>query len=320
MTRLIVTQGDPAGVGPELLLRLVSEGLLQNHDRVVAGAGPLRKLAATLDQPWAEGAFAKLEPLLDRPSGDEAPESLGQVAALERAVDLVLAAEPGSCGLVTAPIDKAVARAEGLRHPGHTEYLAARARSDDFAMLMAGATIRVALATIHMPVREVPARLDEAAILRAGRLLAHSLVRDFGVERPRLGVLGLNPHAGERGLLGDEEGKVIEPALAALRAWASEAGLPVEFVGPLPADTAFHHHRVGELDGIVAMYHDQGLGPFKVVHFYDGVNVTLGLPFVRTSPDHGTAKDIAGRGIAKPDSMRAAVELARSMLQRRGHG
>lgn len=325
MTRLIVTQGDPDGVGPELLLRLASEGLFQGPDRVVAGVEGLRELAAGLDREtgegWASRGLAVLEPLLDRGSGagEGAPARLGQVAALERAVDLVLAA-PDSCALVTAPIDKAAAEAEGLAYPGHTEYLAARAGSEDFAMLMAGASVRVALATIHLPLREVPARLDEAAIVRAASLLARSLIRDFGVAAPRVGVLGLNPHAGERGLLGDEEIRIIAPALDALRRWAAREQLEVEFSGPLPADTAFHHHRAGELDGLVAMYHDQGLGPFKLAHFYDGVNVTLGLPFVRTSPDHGTAKDIAGRGVARVDSMRAAVELARAMLRGRGRG
>ncbi|PRP92121.1 4-hydroxythreonine-4-phosphate dehydrogenase 2 [Enhygromyxa salina] len=323
MTRLVITQGDPAGVGPELLLRMADEGLLRGEDRVVAGRAQLRELVATLDTRWAAAGFARLEPLLDpgveRGAGGRADAPLGQFAALERGVDLVLA-EPDPArrpALVTAPIDKAVAAAEGLRHPGHTEYLAERAKVADFAMLMAGPTIRVALATIHLPLREVPARLDAAAIVRAGSLLARALVEDFALARPRVGILGLNPHAGERGLLGDEEQRIVEPAIAALREWADAAKLPASFIGPLPADTAFHRHRVGDLDGLVAMYHDQGLGPFKLAHFHDGVNVTLGLPFVRTSPDHGTAKDIAGRGVADTTSMRAAIELARAMAQAR---
>jgi 4-hydroxythreonine-4-phosphate dehydrogenase len=313
VTPVVITQGDPDGVGLELLLRVAHDGLLGDADQVVADRVRLRRLAAELAAPWAQAGLARIEPLLD-PLGCAGP--LGQFAALERGVDLVLdpaAADLGRTALVTAPIDKAVASREGLRHPGHTEYLAARAGVDEFAMLMAGPTIRVVLATIHIPLREVPERLDEAAIIRAGRLLARSLVADFGIARPRVGVLGLNPHAGEAGLLGDEEQRVIGPALARLRAAQPETA----WLGPLPADTAFHQHRVGQLDGLVAMYHDQGLGPFKLAHFYDGVNVTLGLPFVRTSPDHGTAKDIAGRGIADPASLSAALSLARSMAAKR---
>jgi 4-hydroxythreonine-4-phosphate dehydrogenase len=318
VTQLVITSGDPAGIGPELLLRVAAAGLLHDEDRVVAGAGHLRELSAKLDCEWAAAGLEQLLPRLEPGLDDR----LGQYAALVRGVDLVLA-EPNSAhppALVTAPIDKAVAAREGLRHPGHTEYLAERAAVADFAMLMAGSTIKVALATIHLPLRDVAERLDVAAIVRAGSLLAGSLARDFGVERPRVGVLGLNPHAGERGLLGDEEQRVITPAIERLREWASASGLAASFHGPLPADTAFHHHVVGQLDGLVAMYHDQGLGPFKLAHFDDGVNVTLGLPFVRTSPDHGTAKDIAGRGVATPKSMIAAIELARAMLRGRSRG
>jgi 4-hydroxythreonine-4-phosphate dehydrogenase len=318
VTQLVITSGDPAGIGPELLLRVAAAGVLHSEDRVVVGAGHLRELAATLGSEWATAGLEQLLPRLVPGLDDH----LGQYAALERGVDLVLG-EPTLArrpALVTAPIDKAVASREGLRHPGHTEYLAERAGVVDFAMLMAGSTIKVALATIHLPLREVADRLDVAAIVRAGSLLARSLADDFGVSRPRVGVLGLNPHAGERGLLGDEEQRLITPAIARLHEWAIASGLDASFHGPLPADTAFHHHVVGQLDGLVAMYHDQGLGPFKLAHFHDGVNVTLGLPFVRTSPDHGTAKDIAGRGVANPTSMIAAMTLAREMLRGRRRG
>jgi 4-hydroxythreonine-4-phosphate dehydrogenase len=314
VTQLVITSGDPAGIGPELLLRVAAAGLLHSDDRVVAGVGHLRELAATLEQEWAAVGLQQLLPLLDPGLDDR----LGQYAALQRGVDLVLAERDPARrpALVTAPIDKSVAIGEGLRHPGHTEYLAERAGVVDFAMLMAGSTIKVTLATIHLPLRDVAARLDVEAIVRAGSLLARSLVEDFGVERPRVGVLGLNPHAGERGMIGDEEQRVIGPAISRLQASFPDAS----FRGPLPADTAFHYHVVGELDGLVAMYHDQGLGPFKLAHFHDGVNVTLGLPFVRTSPDHGTAKDIFGRGIALPTSMIASINLARQMLRGRRRG
>jgi 4-hydroxythreonine-4-phosphate dehydrogenase len=305
VTHLVLTQGDPEGIGPELLLRVAAAGLLDEHDVVVAGRDHLHALARALDHEWATRGLARLEPCL------RGAPRLGQFAALELGVDLVLASP--AAALVTAPIDKARASAEGLRHPGHTEYLAERAATDDFAMLMAGPILRVVLATIHVPLRRVAERLDAAAIVKAGRLLANALLHDYQIARPRVGVLGLNPHAGEQGLLGDEEQTIIADALVQLRGWASDAAPSVSFAGPLPADAGFPRHRAGELDGLVAMYHDQGLGPFKLLHFQDGANVTLGLPFVRTSPDHGTARDIAGKGIADPSSMIAAIELARRL-------
>ncbi len=304
-SRLVVTQGDPAGIGPELLLRLGAADLLRAGDIVVADPAPLRQLATTLGD-WAVRGLTALEPLLDR----SLASPFGQVSALTRGVDLVLA-DPRRRALVTAPIDKARCRDEGFEFPGHTEYLAARAGVDDFAMLMVGPRLRVVLATIHLPLREVPERLTVMAIVRAGRLLAGAL-RSWIRDRPAvIGVLGLNPHAGERGLLGAEETTIVEPAVATLTRWAAERELPVVFRGPLPADTAFPAHAEGRFDGLVAMYHDQGLAPFKLMHMHDGVNMTLGLPFVRTSPDHGTARDIAGRGLADPSSMFAAVALAR---------
>ena len=307
-SHLVVTQGDPAGIGPELLLRLGAADLLRAGDVVVADPAPLRRLADDLGD-WAMRGLAALEPLLDPPP--QFPNSpFGQVSALVRGVDLVLA-DPSRRALVTAPIDKARCRDEGFEFPGHTEYLAARAGVEDFAMLMAGPRLRVVLATIHLPLREVPDRLTIAGIVRAGRLLARALPRWVRGRPAVIGVLGLNPHAGERGMLGDEEVTKVGPAVEALRQWAAEHEVPVVFRGPLPADTAFPAHADGPLDGGVAMYHDQGLGPFKLLHMRDGVNMTLGLPFVRTSPDHGTARDIAGRGIADPSSMFAAVALAR---------
>ena len=315
---LVLTQGDPAGIGPELLLRVAAAGLLLPGDIVVADPAPLAELARRLGD-WAERGLEALGPALER------AHAHGQVSALVRGVDLVLA-DPRGRALVTAPIDKAGCRDEGFAFPGHTEYLAARAGVDDFAMLMVGPRLRVVLATIHLPLREVPRVLERDGIdriVRAGRLLAramtdasHTQLRRWCAHtrpdpRPVIGVLGLNPHAGERGLLGDEERTIVAPAVAALTDWAAERDVPVIFRGPLPADTAFAAHADGQLDGVVAMYHDQGLGPFKLMHMRDGVNMTLGLPFIRTSPDHGTARDIAGRGVADPSSMFAAVALAR---------
>jgi len=304
---LVLTQGDPEGIGPELLIRLADAGLLGPGDLVVAGAAHLERLCARLAVPWAERGLCALRHHLV----PGLPAELTQVQALERGVDLVLEADPARA-LVTAPIDKARCRAEGFLYPGHTEYLAARAGVEDFAMLMAGDRLRVVLATIHLPLREVPRALTPAAIVRAARLLALGLRRCFAIAAPKIGVLGLNPHAGERGLLGDEESTVITPAIDQLRAWAVEAHEPCTFEGPLAADTAFPWHASGRYHGLVAMYHDQGLAPFKLLHMHDGVNMTLGLPFVRTSPDHGTARDIAGRGLADPSSFFAAVAYARA--------
>lgn len=305
MTPLVLTQGDPGGIGPELLLRVAAEDLLRDGDRVFADPRVLAELAARLgpDRPWAARGWATLARHLDR----AAAPGMGQYAALVAATEAALAsvARDEPVAMVTAPIDKARAQDEGLVHPGHTEFLAAAAGVEDFAMLMWGPILRVALATIHLPLVEVPRRLGVAEIVRVGRLLADALPH-FGDNR-RIGVLALNPHAGEKGRLGDEEIRVIAPAIEALRG----ACPGIEFVGPMPADTAFGIHARGELAAIVAMYHDQGLGPFKLLHGSDGINATLGLPFRRASPDHGTARDIAGHGVADPSSMFAAVAYAR---------
>ncbi len=295
----MITQGDPRGVGLELILRVAADGLIRDDDLVFADPEALERRSTTLPVDWAKPGWAALQPRVRGEVG------LRQTEALARGVDAVLQT-PGAA-LVTAPIDKKACQDEGFTFPGHTEYLAHRAGDCDVAMLMAGPSLRVVLATIHIPLSEVPARLDLASIVRAGGLLARGLRDRFGVDAPRVAVLGLNPHAGERGMLGHEEQTIIGPAIATLRAAEPYA----TFSDPLPADTAFAAHYEGRYDGVVAMYHDQGLGPFKLVHFHDGVNVTLGLPFVRTSPDHGTALDIAGRGVANPASLRAAIALAR---------
>ena len=302
-TPLVLTQGDPRGIGPELILRLAAQGLLQPHDVVVATEHHLQQWAQRLPEPWAAAGWARVRELLD-PIEEREPGP-AQVAALARGVDLVLA-QPGRA-LVTAPIDKRACNDAGFDFPGHTEYLAHRAGDVDVAMLMVGPKMRVVPVTIHVPLREVPNVLTTDAIVRAGVLLATGLRDRFGFPQPRIAVAGLNPHAGERGLLGEEDRTIIEPAVQAL----GQACPFADVIGPVPADTALPAHYRGRYDAVLAMYHDQGLGPFKLVHFTDGVNMTLGLPFVRTSPDHGTALDIAGQGIADCSSMEQAIAIAR---------
>ena len=305
MKRIIFTQGDPTGVGPELLLHAASMEKLRSGDVVVAGRERLAALAKSMKTDWANRGWQKLQMYLTGPGG-KPHDRLGQFDALQYAVDLIL--KDTSQGLVTAPIDKACAVAEGLKFPGHTDYLAARSKVDNVTMLLVGPRLRVGLATVHIPISSVATELNTSVIVERAKLLTCALREHFACEKPRIGILGLNPHAGENGILGNEESKIIDPAIAKLREWA---GPGADFFGPMPADTAFFIHAEGRLDGVLAMYHDQGLGPFKLLHFHDGVNMTLGLPFIRTSPDHGTARDIAGTGKVDPRSFMAAIDLAR---------
>jgi 4-hydroxythreonine-4-phosphate dehydrogenase len=212
-----------------------------------------------------------------------------------------------AAGMVTAPISKAAIRRAGCNFPGHTELLAERCGVERVVMMLGGERLKVCLVTTHLPLREVPAALSSAAILHTVRITDTAFRRFFTGSPPRLAVLGLNPHAGEGGLFGDEETRLIVPAIAAARADGIDAS------GPHSADTLFHFAAQGRYDAVIAMYHDQGLGPLKLLHFEDGVNVTLGLPIVRTSVDHGTAYDLAGTGRASEKSLVAAVRMAEQM-------
>jgi 4-hydroxythreonine-4-phosphate dehydrogenase len=214
-------------------------------------------------------------------------------------------------GMVTAPINKDALRRAGVPFPGHTEWLAALSGSRSIAMLFAGERLRVVLATIHLPLSEVPRRLTAARILEVTTLAHAALIQDFGIRRPRIVVAGLNPHAGERGMLGGEDAARVAPAVRRARA------LGMDVTGPLPGDTVFRRALEGEFHLVVALYHDQGLGPIKTLEGFRAVNVTLGLPWVRTSVDHGTAEDIAGKGVASSEGLRAAVRLAAKMAGRR---
>lgn len=317
---LVVTQGDPHGVGPELLLHAVAAGVLGPGDVLVADLAWLSQVAQSVvassgaRASWASEGLAILRSgviEVDDPSSvggrRSGGEPLDAFTALVEATTRV-STRPGHA-LVTAPLDKSVAKRHGLRFAGHTEYLADRAGVPSAIMALVGPVLRVVLVTVHLPLARVPEAVTLRSVCRAGVALGLALRHQHGVANPTVGVLGLNPHAGEAGLLGAEDGAILAPAVAWLREWGRARG--IGFEGPLPADTAFFAHATGRFDGLVAQYHDQGLAPFKLQHFHDGVNVTLGLPFVRTSPDHGTAKDIAGTGTVDARSFLAAIELAR---------
>jgi len=282
--RIGLVPGDPAGVGPEVL------------------AAALRNFECPedceLEMLSCEGAHTP-----GAPTRESARAALG---ALETAADKLLAGDWQA--VATGPVCKHALHAEGFGFPGQTEFFAARAGVENFAMCLTGGALTVALVTAHEPLARVPGLLAAPEIVRVGGLL-QDFLRLRGVANPRIAVAGLNPHAGENGDLGREEIEIISPAVAELKSRGN-------FQGPFAPDTVFHRAVEGEFDGVLCMYHDQGLIPLKLLAFHEGVNVTLGLPFIRTSPDHGTAFDIAGKGIARADSMRAAlclaVELARA--------
>jgi 4-hydroxythreonine-4-phosphate dehydrogenase len=304
MTRIGITLGDPAGIGPEIVAAAIAAAPDEWRGRLVVygDCGPLERAARAI------GVTLPAVEIVGDGTGERAvagaPDDATGAAQVGYLESAVAAASRGELGaIVTAPISKTWARRAGFAFPGHTEMLAARLGARDVVMMFAGPKLRVALATVHVPLAEVIASLTTARIRTTIELVAESLARDFSIARPRIGVVGLNPHAGEGGLLGVEEQDVIAPALAAP---CGDAVLS----GPLVPDAAFRSATGGAYDAVVAMYHDQGLIPVKLVDFEDSVNMTLGLPIVRTSPDHGTAYDIAGRGIARATSMQRALALA----------
>jgi len=311
---IVLTAGEPAGIGPELCLaiaarpwpaRLVAVGPL-DHLAEIAAHLELRVTprAVTAARPHRAGELQVIDVPLAAPAhaGRLDPRNaVAVLAMLRRAARGCLDGEFD--GMVTAPVHKAVINESGHAFSGHTEFLADISGGKPVMMLVAD-TLRVALATTHLPLSKVPAAITREGLHAVLRVLHHDLRRKFGIESPRILVAGLNPHAGEGGHLGDEEIRVIEPALAELRA----AGL--DLVGPLPADTLFTPDRLATADAVLAMYHDQGLPVLKYAGFGRAVNITLGLPLLRTSVDHGTALDIAGTGRADPGSLVAALELA----------
>src|SRR6059058_5131615 len=282
--RIGITLGDCAGIGPEIAdLALKSGRVPDSVEYVVIGRQPGCKPGA----PTVKTARAA-------------------AAALEEAVTRARRSELH--GIVTGPIHKARMYEAGFKFSGQTEFFAERCAVKNFAMCLTGGKITVALVTTHIPLSEVPRALKQPEIVRVGLLLADFL-RRRGTKSPRIAVAGLNPHAGESGKIGREEIQIIAPAVAELKSEIRNQKSEI-FSGPHSPDTLFHHAVEGEFDAVLCMYHDQGLIPLKLHAFHNGVNVTLGLPFPRTSPDHGTAFEIAGKGIARPDSMIAAINLA----------
>lgn len=322
-----ITMGDPAGIGPEVTLKVAIKKPPKCRLAVLGDLGVLqdtvRQLGIRLTPiawappdpyPW----IARTLPVIELSRLDPAQRNPGQPTAtggdasyryVEAAV--LLTQMKVLQGIVTAPISKAMWHAAGRDYPGHTELLASLTHTPDIRMMLVGNRLRVILVTTHLALSQVPGALSSERILKTVRITVEHLARFHGIVHPRLAVAGLNPHAGEAGAFGDEEERIIAPAIQQARA----QGLITE--GPFPADTVFVRAIRGEFDGVICLYHDQGLIPLKLLSWEDGVNVTIGLPIVRTSPDHGTAFDIAGRGKADPRSMRAALTLAIHMTQHR---
>jgi len=316
-----VSIGEPSGIGPELAAKAWQRLGTRLPFFVIGDPDHLSGLGVTpipIARP-AEAAHAALRGLPVLPQAFAAPATPGQpapenaagvIAAIARGVDLVTRGE--AAALTTLPIHKkALIDGAGFRFPGHTEYLAHLAGVERVVMMLACPELRVVPTTIHIPLAEVPTALTPRLLTDTILITEAALRRDFGIESPRIAVAGLNPHAGEGGAMGREEIELIGPVIAALRA----EGLGL--TGPHSADTMFHAAARAGYDAAIAMYHDQALIPIKTVDFAGGVNVTLGLPFIRTSPDHGTAFDIAGTGRADPTSFIAALEMARDMARAR---
>ncbi|HEX8660697.1 MAG TPA: 4-hydroxythreonine-4-phosphate dehydrogenase PdxA [Brevundimonas sp.] len=324
---LALSMGEPAGVGPEIIAAawtaLKTEGpvfvVIGDAALLRAQGRPVQTVTAASD---AAAVFARAIPVLDVPlpaavvPGRPEAANAGPVADwIEQAVNLALSGE--ASGVVTAPIAKAPLYAAGFRFPGHTEFIAELTADAPFAgtrgpvMMLTAKDLRACLVTIHSPLAEVPELVTVERVCRTARVVHEALKRDFGVAAPRLALAALNPHAGEGGAIGLEEIEVLAPAVELLRAEG------ITITDPLPADTLFHDAARATYDAVLCLYHDQALIPVKTLDFWGGVNTTLGLPVIRTSPDHGTGFDIAGKGVARADSLVAAIRLAGQMAAAR---
>jgi len=321
---LALTMGDPCGIGPELSAKAFHSARAYDGMRpfLVGDEEIMKKAVETTGVPLTircihdvtEAAFTPgivdLLPVSSLSRDEVVPGSptvrtgRAMIDCITRSVDLAL---EGHCdAIVTGPIHKVAMKLAGSEFHGHTELIASRTRAAEYAMMMAGDRLKVVLVTIHIPLRQVIEDLTTPVITDLISLTARSLTERFGIANPRIAVAGLNPHAGEEGLFGDEESRLIAPAVSKARTMHPECSIS----DPMPPDTVFFKAAEGHFDAVVCMYHDQGLIPFKMVHFHDGVNTTLGLPIIRTSVDHGTAYDIAWKNIASEGSLLSAMEMA----------
>jgi 4-hydroxythreonine-4-phosphate dehydrogenase len=322
---IVISMGDPCGIGPEVTakawqaLRSSDLTFAVLGDATLYGDIPTKEIDSLNE---ALAIFPIALPVLrgivtsgavaGHPSPDYAPTIL---KAIESGVNFVQSGDASA--LVTAPIAKSVVMVAGFSHPGHTEYLGALLKDAPYSgtrgpiMMLAVEGLRVVPVTIHCALSEVAGRLSVSSIVQAATVTSQALIRDFQIPTPRIAIAALNPHAGEDGAFGDEEARIIGPAIAQLKA------LGINVSGPYPADSLFHGDARKKHDAVICMYHDQALIPLKTLDFLGGVNVTLGLPIIRTSPDHGTGFDIAGKNIANPESMIAAIKMAASMAENR---
>ncbi|MCB9557026.1 MAG: 4-hydroxythreonine-4-phosphate dehydrogenase PdxA [Deltaproteobacteria bacterium] len=322
MKRIAISFGDPAGIGPEVVLRALADA---PRGPIVFGArASLERVAERFDLPWPQNvAFIDIDPdrLSEQVVLGESGAAAGrlQLAALEAATDAVLAGEADA--LCTAPVTKASMVQVGFGYPGHTEYLAARCGDRKVAMMLAGPTLRVVPLTGHMALGDVSSALSIPPVVETLELVSQALVEWFACPRPRIALIAVNPHAGESGLCGSEEASILVPARDEARRRLLDR---VDLVGPLAADGFFGRYYgqdqqqfvgAGAFDAVICAYHDQALIPFKMIHTHDGANLTLGLPFVRTSPVHGSALDLAPSGTANPASMRYALSLAERLTR-----
>jgi len=320
MTIIGITMGCPTGIGPEIILRLFAGNQISSEIRsvILGDIKVLEKCASDLHLPaqcvlWTPGTplpaggipVVQLSELAQDDINWGHPSKATGIAMAQYIESGVKLTQQGFIqGIATCPISKSSLNDAGYHFPGHTEMLASLTKSPTYAMMMAGSKLRVTLVTIHCPLRDVAASLTSDSVYSMIRETHRALKIDFAISDPRIAVAGLNPHGGENKLFGNEEEQIIEPAIAQART------KNMNISGPFPPDTVFFKAAAGEFDAVVCMYHDQGLIPFKLLHFEDGVNITLGLPIVRTSVDHGTAYDIAGKGLASHRSLEEAVKLA----------
>lgn len=327
--RIAISSGDFNGIGPEIVLKTLSAISLDNITPVILSAPPvvdyyLAQCPFDITYHTARSIGNIRENRINVLSsyGDEKPEIVPGAFTEQSGKCAMLAVEKGielckndqAQALVTAPISKEAVNLAGYFIPGHTEFLAEHTDSRDFMMMLVNENLRVGLASVHIPLAAVPGALDKKVVMKYLDIMQQSLQNSFNISTPRIAVLGLNPHAGDGGVIGTEEIEFIAPAVAKAR----ENGNKVD--GPFPADAFFGTRKYEEYDGILAMYHDQGLVPFKTLSFGEGVNFTAGLPIIRTSPDHGTAFDIAGKNKADPSSFTQAFLLALKMAENRKNG